>query len=172
MASKLFRIKANRRMPIKLTVLRQGQDQFLLSDTTSSVTLTLRGTTALEVELAGRGVSLKEILRTRSEFAAGRATVAVDVATPQEKRINGALAELGRRRHEPKEDYCPRCGVFDWNVDILDIPANSLMARPALPTGSYRYTQQPTGFISTLSLVCKNCGFMIFHNMDVLGQPK
>ncbi len=86
-------------------------------------------------------------------------------------RISQALVELKRRG--VTSDYCPRCNTFDWSVDINDIPANSAMAKPSLPPlplpGRITYRTQPTAFISVLSIVCKTCGYTMFHNMEVLG---
>ena len=81
-------------------------------------------------------------------------------------RIERALAELRKRGVE--NDHCPRCVRFDWNVDIVDIPANSQVARvrASLP---WVYTQQPTGILSVLGVVCKKCGYTMFHNMAILG---
>ncbi len=93
----------------------------------------------------------------------------VKTQIPPHVRINQAIEKLKQRG--VKDDKCPRCGVFDWNVDITDIPASSAMARLPLPTsGNYVYTQEPTGFLAVLSLVCKNCGYLIFHNIDALER--
>ncbi len=89
---------------------------------------------------------------------------------PAPVRIQNALEEMKRRG--VNSDYCPRCNTFEWNVDIIDIPASSAMSRPTLappPFGSYTYSPQPTGFLSMLSVVCKNCGYTMSHNMGVLG---
>lgn len=84
-------------------------------------------------------------------------------------RINRAIETL--KAKGVKDDYCPRCGVFDWNVDITDIPAGSLMSRSPLPLeANYVHTREPNGFLSVLSLVCKNCGYLIFHNIDALER--
>ena len=44
-----------------------------------------------------------------------------------EGRIENAIAELKRRG--VKSDYCPRCDTSDWNVDLLEIPANSALSK-------------------------------------------
>jgi hypothetical protein len=86
-------------------------------------------------------------------------------------RIKQALELLKQRG--VTNDYCPRCNTFDWIVDINDIPVNSAMAQPALPPlplgGQYFYNSQPAALLSVLSIVCKNCGYSIFHNMGILG---
>lgn len=95
---------------------------------------------------------------------------------PLHVRIEKAVARLKTKGVE--NDFCPRCGVFDWNVDILEIPANSLLASSPF-SGSYSlnatfFSQNPshlaTGVLSVLSLVCKNCGYSIFHNMSMLDE--
>jgi predicted nucleic-acid-binding Zn-ribbon protein len=83
-------------------------------------------------------------------------------------RIQQALDELKKRGVE--SDYCPRCNTSDWNVDILEIPANSAMSRPGIPMfAPIVANQQATGVIPLLGIVCKNCGYAIFHNLNVLG---
>ncbi len=162
-------------MPKRL-MLQRVASQFLaaevpqLGGAQSNLTTSYNGWQALEDDLRVMGVSEQEIARIKTDFDSGKSATAVDFPTPQEARINLALAELNRRRVGVTQDWCPRCGVFDWNVDIIDIPASSAMALPQLPAGgAYRYTPQPTGFISMLSLVCKNCGYTMLHNMGVLG---
>jgi hypothetical protein len=92
---------------------------------------------------------------------------------PPAVRINRALALLKERG--VLKDSCPRCNVFDWNVDINDIPANSAMAHwspTAYPTQSrYSFNQEFGPYMSLLSIVCKNCGYTMFHNMNIL-EPR
>jgi hypothetical protein len=65
-------------------------------------------------------------------------------------------------------EACPRCHTDDWNVDILDIPAKSAMSKLLLfATLGAEYSQ--SDFIPVLTLVCKNCGYTMFHNLKVLG---
>jgi len=52
---------------------------------------------------------------------------------PAHVRINQAIEKLKQRG--VKDDYCPRCNTFDWNVDILDVPASSAMMS-RLPGGA------------------------------------
>jgi hypothetical protein len=83
--------------------------------------------------------------------------------TPEIKaKIEEALRIL--REKGAVQDYCPRCSQNDWNVDIILI-----FASPP-PSGSpLTYSQS---FIPTLMLVCKTCGYMFMHNLNVLGiQP-
>jgi predicted nucleic-acid-binding Zn-ribbon protein len=81
-------------------------------------------------------------------------------------RISQAIDEL--RKRGVKNDYCPRCETNDWNVDLVEIPANSALSPMGLPT--FR-GGGATGYFSLLAVVCKNCGNTIFHNMEILGIP-
>jgi hypothetical protein len=84
-------------------------------------------------------------------------------------RIQKALEQIKARG--VNNDYCPRCNHFDWNVDLLDIPANSAISRFPITGGTYVQRpvwEQATGALSVLSIVCKNCGYTIFHTLNVL----
>lgn len=91
------------------------------------------------------------------------------VAQSPQQRIQLAIAELKRRG--VSSDFCPRCNTSDWNVDLLEIPANSAMssygANQALIGTNYLF--QGGGRLSLLGIVCKNCGYTLFHNLDILG---
>ena len=70
------------------------------------------------------------------------------------------------------DDYCPRCGVFDWSVDFLE-----LVARPAAyPSGGFLDSELtfnqplPSGFMRVVCFVCKNCGYAVFHDLSVLEK--
>jgi predicted nucleic-acid-binding Zn-ribbon protein len=82
-------------------------------------------------------------------------------------KIHVALNKLRERR--VTNDYCPRCGTRDWSVDLLDIPASSALDQskprplPFLPTSPVESN------LSLLTIVCKNCGYSIFHNLRQLG---
>jgi hypothetical protein len=87
-------------------------------------------------------------------------------------RITKALQEIKARGVE--DDYCPRCKAFDWNVDLLEIPANSELTKPAI-SGAYTSApvwQQATGTLNVLSIICKNCGYTMFHTLNVLEGSK
>jgi len=87
-------------------------------------------------------------------------------------RIQKAIETMKARG--VKDDYCPRCSIFDWNVDLLDLPANSAMSRQPI-AGAYMQRpvwEQATGALSVLSIVCRNCGYTIFHTLNVLENPK
>jgi hypothetical protein len=87
-------------------------------------------------------------------------------------RIQKAIEAMKARG--VKDDYCPRCEVFDWNVDLLDIPANSAMSRPRVAGVHLQLPvwEQATGALSVLSIVCKNCGYTIFHTLNILENPR
>jgi predicted nucleic-acid-binding Zn-ribbon protein len=86
--------------------------------------------------------------------------------SPQE-RISNALEAL--RKRGVKSDYCLRCETNDWNVDILEIPVRSAMSKAVLMTVLNATSYTPSDFIPVLAIVCKNCGFTMFHNLNVLG---
>lgn len=78
--------------------------------------------------------------------------------------IKKALEKL--RAQRVTQDYCPRCSTFDWNVDLLAIPAISL------PNPEFKPHLVPqTGYMRLLGFVCKNCGYTMFHNLDMLDIP-
>jgi predicted nucleic-acid-binding Zn-ribbon protein len=81
-----------------------------------------------------------------------------------EVRIHSAMEELKKRGVE--KDYCIRCNTDDWNVDLLEIPASSSMTRAGFAKS--RYTQIADS-LSVLAIVCRNCGYTMFHNLEILG---
>jgi predicted nucleic-acid-binding Zn-ribbon protein len=96
-----------------------------------------------------------------SGFSGIRTATSRPPMSTQEK-IDKAIRELKKRGVE--SDNCPRCGTSDWNVDLLEIPANSEVFKSSVPP--------PMGYqsnLSVLGIVCKNCGYTMFHNLNVLG---
>jgi hypothetical protein len=89
------------------------------------------------------------------------------MSSPQE-RIQRGIDELKRRGI--KSDDCPRCNTSGWNVDLIEISARSALAIPSCQlfprSSSY---DQAGGFVPLLVLACKNCGFSIFHDLNILG---
>src|SRR5579859_7524121 len=79
-------------------------------------------------------------------------------------KIDEAIKALEKRG--VANDYCTRCNAHDWNVDLLEIPANSALSLTGLPTfpGS-----GVSGYLSLLAIVCRNCGNTLLHNLDILG---
>jgi predicted nucleic-acid-binding Zn-ribbon protein len=79
-------------------------------------------------------------------------------------KIQQALSVLAQRG--VKNDSCPRCGNLDWNVDLVEIPARSALLYVAFPALA---PETEDGFISLLTVVCRNCGNTLFHNLEILG---
>lgn len=89
-----------------------------------------------------------------------------------QSRINQIIAELKKRG--VATDNCPRCAVFDWSVDFLEIAARPATS-PAVPLSSLLRMDSSvaaTGFIPAVVFVCKNCGYTMFHNINVLETPR
>jgi hypothetical protein len=79
----------------------------------------------------------------------------------EQARIERLVAELKRRG--VKSDYCPRCGTFDWEVDFFQQPAASEGTTAPL-------LGRLVGYIPVASFGCKNCGYMMYHNLTVLEK--
>lgn len=77
------------------------------------------------------------------------------------KLVTRALEVL---KDKVKHDECPRCGVFDWSVDAIAIDTIPVEGLPAHTPLSYF-----PGRILLLQIVCKNCGYTMFHNLNTLG---
>ncbi len=77
------------------------------------------------------------------------------------KLVNQALEVL---KDKVKHNNCPRCDVFDWSVDPIAIDVIPIEGVPAHMPLSYF-----PGRILLLQIVCKNCGYTIFHNLNALG---
>lgn len=80
--------------------------------------------------------------------------------------VDAALAELKRRN--VTHDYCPRCDTFDWSVEPVAISVKPLRGVPTGLPSAYFPAE-----IMVIQIVCKNCGYTMFHNLNVLGlaQP-
>jgi hypothetical protein len=83
-------------------------------------------------------------------------------ANPQQKRIDLLVAELKRRG--VATDLCARCGTFDWEVDFFQIPA----AHEGFvsPLGGLK------GYVPVACFTCKNCGYLVYHNLLVIEKSK
>jgi predicted nucleic-acid-binding Zn-ribbon protein len=75
--------------------------------------------------------------------------------------VNQALEVL---KGKVKNDNCPRCEVFDWSVDAIAIDTIPIAGVPAHLPNSYF-----PGKILVLQIVCKNCGYTMFHNLNALN---
>ncbi len=86
-------------------------------------------------------------------------------------QIEEVVAALKKRGIDVANDHCMRCKRDQFNVDILGISVDSAMSRPGLPflQGNYVWTAQPNSSIRVLAIVCTNCGYTIFHNLNALG---
>lgn len=78
------------------------------------------------------------------------------------KLVNQALEELKKRN--VKNDYCPRCETFDWDVEPVAIKVIPLQGVPTRFPMSYF-----PGYITAIQIVCKNCGYTMLHNLNSLG---
>src|SRR6266849_4828478 len=76
--------------------------------------------------------------------------------------VEAAIERLKERK--ATHDLCPRCDTLDWSVDPVAI---SVMPLRGVPTGlpSAYFPAQ----IMVVQIVCKNCGYTMFHNLNVLG---
>jgi hypothetical protein len=85
-------------------------------------------------------------------------------------KVEQAVAAMKDKRGEFQDDNCPRCHVQDWNADLVEIPVKSQMTIASIGlAGGYHPTGDST--LPALGLVCQNCGYMIFHNLNILGIP-
>lgn len=73
-----------------------------------------------------------------------------------------ALAEaaLAKLRTKGISAACPRCSQPNWNAELLGILVTGV------PSVSFSL---PPPHAPTIALTCRNCGFMAFHNLKVLG---
>jgi hypothetical protein len=78
------------------------------------------------------------------------------------KLVNAALEEL-KKRHVTN-DFCPRCNTSNWNVEPIAITVIPLQRLPAALPMAY----SPAHMLA-LQMVCSNCGYTMFHNLNVLG---
>lgn len=83
-------------------------------------------------------------------------------ADPQ-KRIDLLVAELKKRG--VSNDRCPRCSTPDWEVDFFQLPAAHEGFVSPLGTGI-------RGYVPVACFTCKNCGYLIYHNLLVIEKSK
>lgn len=98
----------------------------------------------------------------------GSSRIGTPIANPRataEIKIRTALDELKKRGVH--RDICPRCATENWNADLLEIPAFSLIASVAPLAPGYISTGGTN--LTVLALVCTRCGYTMFHNLQVLG---
>lgn len=56
---------------------------------------------------------------------------------------------------------CPRCGQNNWAAETLGYLVITDLSSSALTL--------PPPLVPVLSLTCLNCGFLVLHNLKVLG---
>jgi predicted nucleic-acid-binding Zn-ribbon protein len=92
-------------------------------------------------------------------------------------RIQTAIKTMKER---VKDDRCPRCGAPDWSYDLVHIPATSERVEQS-KNSSFGVTREvvrlsspdrSTETLSFLSIVCKKCGYAIFHDLKILEPPQ
>jgi|HubBroStandDraft_1064217.scaffolds.fasta_scaffold113791_1 hypothetical protein len=92
-----------------------------------------------------------------------RRTVPPPPGAQDQARIDRLIAELKKRG--VASDHCQRCGTSDWEVDFFQIPV------------AYEGVVSPVaggikGYVPVACFGCKNCGYLMYHNLLVLDQPK
>ncbi len=96
------------------------------------------------------------------------------VTLTPEMKIHEAMQELKRRKVAVDEN-CPRCNFDQWNADLLEIPATSLMTSAQSGAfsglGGGHYINTGASKLSVLTIVCRRCGYTMLHSLDVLGIP-
>ena len=98
-----------------------------------------------------------------SGFSGIRRMVPPPPAPDEQQRIDKLVAELKRRG--VSTDMCPRCRTFDWVVDFFQMPVTQ--EGFVSPFG-----QGITGYLPVVSFSCKNCGYLMYHNLKIIETPK
>lgn len=81
----------------------------------------------------------------------------------EQTRIDKLVAELKRRG--VSTDNCPRCRTFDWSVDFFQMPvAHEGFISP--------FGQGVSGYLPVACFTCKNCGYLVYHNLKVIEASK
>jgi hypothetical protein len=75
------------------------------------------------------------------------------------QRVTDAIARV-KERGALKQDTCPQCSTFDWDVDFLAIPTLPLRAALNVPADIKMHIAVGfnQGYFPALVLACKNCG--------------
>jgi predicted nucleic-acid-binding Zn-ribbon protein len=87
------------------------------------------------------------------------------------QRAREAIQRL-KERGALRDDLCPQCRVFDWEVDFIAIPSVPLpkpIPRHPSNVTSYVAVGPLSSYIPALTLVCKNCGYTMIYNLKALG---
>jgi len=77
------------------------------------------------------------------------------------KLVERAIEKL--KTKNVTHDYCPRCDTSDWEVEPVAISVIPIRNIPARLPGAYF-----PAHIMLIQIVCKNCGYTMFHNLNKL----
>jgi phage FluMu protein Com len=81
----------------------------------------------------------------------------------EQVRIDKLVAELKSRG--VLTDACARCRTFDWSVDFFQMPvAHEGFISP--------FGQGVSGYLPVACFTCKNCGYLVYHNLKVIETSK
>jgi hypothetical protein len=88
------------------------------------------------------------------------------------QRVNEAIQRL-KERGALKQDACPQCGTFDWDVGFLAIPSAPI---PKLGINQltdflrqWATSSSTWTYIPALTLACKHCGNTMIFNLKMAG---
>jgi predicted nucleic-acid-binding Zn-ribbon protein len=83
---------------------------------------------------------------------------------PEASRLVQKALEVLKQRNVQHGDICPRCDTFDWDVEPIALNVERLAGIPA-------HTEYSTfkNHVMAIQIVCKNCGYTMFHNLKTLG---
>ena len=81
----------------------------------------------------------------------------------QQERVNEIVSEL--RKRGLHDDRCPRCHTTNWDCNFVHIPLAPLTMGLQPITG---YVPTASAFVPVVLFTCLNCGYLIYHNLNVL----
>jgi hypothetical protein len=82
----------------------------------------------------------------------------------EQQKINEVIAEL--RKRGLYDDRCPRCRTTNWGTNFFQLPV-----APITAPGFY-VAPQLNSFIPVVLFTCSNCGYMVHHNLKILGKDR
>jgi hypothetical protein len=83
-------------------------------------------------------------------------------------RANQVIAEL-RRRGALEFASCAQCHRDDWNVDLVRIEVKRFEDTKRPPFSALYGQMGMDTYIPAATITCKNCGYTIIHNLNLLG---
>jgi predicted nucleic-acid-binding Zn-ribbon protein len=84
----------------------------------------------------------------------------------EQQKIDDVVAEL--RNRGLYNDTCPRCRrSTNWATDFFQMPV-----APSTTGMGLAVFPQLNAFIPIVSFTCTNCGYMMNHNLRILGKEK